>query len=176
MTLNELFTTLKEKFADKVLEVTTPEKGDGYILVDSQALKDIGLFLKFEETLLFNILHCISSLDCQDTLAVVYHLYSSTHPHQAILKTQVPRNQPIVASVVDVWAGANWHEREAYDMMGIVFDGHPDLRRILCPEDWEGFPLRKDYQVQERWHGMHVPYVERASATDGHVVIGKGKQ
>jgi len=82
---------------------------------------------------------------------VVYNLYSLTHRHRVTLKVVMPREGAHVASVTGIWAAANWHEREAYDLTGIVFDGHPDLRRILLPDDWEGHPLRKDYEVQETY-------------------------
>jgi len=71
---------------------------------------------------------------------------------------RVPKDNPHVPSVESVWKTANWHEREAYDLIGVVFDGHPDLRRILLPDDWEGHPLRKDYKVPEFYNGMKVPY------------------
>src|SRR5919197_592216 len=77
---------------------------------------------------------------------VVYHLYSMTRNHRLRLKATVGENETI-PSVVAVWKAANWEERECFDMFGIVFSGHPDLRRILLPEDWEGFPLRKDYPL-----------------------------
>ncbi len=79
---------------------------------------------------------------------VVYHLYSMAQKHFIRLRAQVPEEDPAVSSVVAVWKGADWHERECFDMMGIRFEGHPDLRRILLPEDWVGYPLRKDYPVQ----------------------------
>lgn len=78
--------------------------------------------------------------------------------HKIVLKVNVTADDPHCASVEGVWRTADWHEREAYDMFGIIFDGHPDLRRILMPDDWEGFPLRKDFQVPEFYHGMKVPY------------------
>ena len=70
------------------------------------------------------------------------------------IKVFCPRDNPSVPSVADLWPAADWHEREAYDMFGIVFDGHPDLRRILCADDWEGFPLRKDYVFPREYHGI----------------------
>jgi NADH:ubiquinone oxidoreductase subunit C len=75
-----------------------------------------------------------------------------------------------VQTVSHIWGTADWHEREAYDMMGIVFDGHPDLRRILCPDDWEGWPLRKDYKVQEFYRGLKVPYPVGKQPDRGHWV------
>jgi len=80
--------------------------------------------------------------------AVVYNLYSMTHRHRIILRAGVPEDDPRIDSVVPIWIGADWHEREAYDMYGISFTGHPDLRRVLMPEDYEGHPLRKDYPVK----------------------------
>jgi NADH-quinone oxidoreductase subunit C len=78
--------------------------------------------------------------------------------HKIVLKVDVPADHPRCRSVEAVWKTANWHEREAFDLYGIVFEGHPDLRRILLPDDWEGYPLRKDYQVPEYYNGMKVPY------------------
>ena len=87
------------------------------------------------------------------TFIIVYNLYSLKHRHRIIIKALVSEDDPYIDSVVPVWKGANWHEREACDMYGILFNGHPDLRRILMPEDWEGYPLRKDYPLKgpEGW-------------------------
>jgi len=88
----------------------------------------------------------------------VYHLNSTKWNHKIVLKAEVTADNAHCQSVEAVWKTANWHEREAFDMYGVVFDGHPDLRRILMPDDWDGYPLRKDYQVPEYYHGMKVPY------------------
>ena len=89
-------------------------------------------------------------------MEVVYHLYSYRHDHLFVLKVLLPRDDAAVPTVENVWAVANWHEREAYDMFGIVFEGHSDLRRILLPDDWVGHPLRKDWVDPEFYNGMHV--------------------
>jgi NADH-quinone oxidoreductase subunit C len=80
----------------------------------------------------------------------VYHLFSTITKKRIRLKAPVWENKPEIDSVTPVWCGANWHERECFDMFGIVFKGHPDLRRILMPDDWEGHPLRKDYPVNDQ--------------------------
>jgi len=80
---------------------------------------------------------------------VLYHLYAHASQQELVLKVRVPRDQPTVPSVTTIWNGANWHEREAYDLFGIVFRGHPNLRRIMMTDDWVGHPLRKDYVYQE---------------------------
>ena len=109
------------------------------------ALKEMG----------FEYLNCISSVDwiASGDLEAVYNLSSLEQPAKALVRVRVPREDPVVASVVPLWSTADWHEREAYDLMGIWFDGHPDLRRILTSEDWVGHPLRKDYQDERL-----VPY------------------
>ena len=89
----------------------------------------------------------LAGVDYKDRIEVVYVLYSMTHKHRYTLKCRLPRENPRISTVESVWSVANWHEREAYDMFGIVFEGHSDLRRILCPDDWEGYPLRKDYKA-----------------------------
>jgi NADH-quinone oxidoreductase subunit C len=100
----------------------------------------------------------LSGVDLKGRLAVVYQLFSMVKKHKITLKVEVPTDAPNVQSVESIWKTANWHEREAYDLYGITFIGHPDLRRILLPYDWEGHPLRKDYQVPEYYNGMKVPY------------------
>lgn len=104
----------------------------------------------------FDLDYCsfVSAVDWpqENRFEVVYHLYSMSARHELLLKVRVPRDAARVPSVTGIWAGANWHEREAYDLFGIVFDGHPDLRRIMMTEDWTGHPLRKDYVYEEpRW-------------------------
>ncbi|MDR7521348.1 MAG: NADH-quinone oxidoreductase subunit C [Armatimonadota bacterium] len=104
----------------------------------------------------FHLDYCsfVSAVDRPDQriFEVVYHLFSMAERHEMLVKVRVPREAPRVPSVVDIWRGANWHERETYDLFGIVFEGHPDLRRIMLTEDWVGHPLRKDYVYEEpRW-------------------------
>jgi NADH-quinone oxidoreductase subunit C len=91
----------------------------------------------------------VSAVDWPDRFDVVYHLTSVNRRHSAVLKVAIPKDRPVIPSVTDVWSGADWHEREAYDLFGIVFDGHPDLRRIMMSADWKGHPLRKDYVYED---------------------------
>jgi NADH/F420H2 dehydrogenase subunit C len=94
----------------------------------------------------FDYLFCITGVDIQEKLQVVYHLESTTHGHQVVLKTATgDREKPELDSIVDIFRGADLHENEIFDLFGIVFKGHPNLRRMFMPEDWKGYPLRKDY-------------------------------
>jgi NADH-quinone oxidoreductase subunit C len=111
--------------------------------------------------LYFDSLSCLTALDNgkeAGTMEVVYNLYSIPFNHHLMLRVVLPRENPEVESVTSIWRTANWHEREAFDMYGINFKNHPDLRRILMPADWEGFPLRKDYQQQETYRDIKVAY------------------
>jgi NADH-quinone oxidoreductase subunit C len=122
-------------------------------------MKDMALFLRDDERMRFDALMLLTGMDyTKGRIGVVYHLHSMKWNHKIVLKTDVTTDQQHVQSVEAVWKTANWQEREAFDMVGVVFDGHPDLRRILMPDDWDGFPLRKDYQVPEFYNGMKVPY------------------
>lgn len=107
----------------------------------------------------FDTLSCLTGLDNgkeAGTMEVIYNLYSIPFNHHLMLKVQLPREKPEIDSVMSIWRTANWQEREAFDMYGIIFKNHPDLRRILMPADWDGFPLRKDYQQQEEYRGITV--------------------
>ena len=130
-----------------------------WIQIAPDSIERVCRYLYSESDLAFDYLMCLSGMDYNNgTLGVVYHLSSMIHRHTIVLKSSCPKDNPHVASVSGLWGTADWHEREAYDLFGIVFDGHPDLRRILLPYDWEGYPLRKDYKVQEFYNGMRVPY------------------
>ena len=85
-------------------------------------------------------------------------MYSITLKHRVVLKVLVPKDNSKISSVETIWKAADWNEREAYDMIGVEFEGHHNLIRILSPYDWEGFPLRKDYETPEEYHGMKIPY------------------
>lgn len=148
---------LKSKFGDAVREVRL-DAPDPYVVVDPPRVAEIGLFLRDDPELDFKSLMCLSGVDYGDRLGVAYHLHSLTHRHRICIKVDLPR-EPGAArlpSVVGVWPAADWHEREAYDLVGMTFEGHPDLRRILLPDDWEGHPLRKDYQFPRQWHEIPI--------------------
>ncbi|MFH0794239.1 MAG: NADH-quinone oxidoreductase subunit C [bacterium] len=130
------------------------EAGDSYTLVEPSAIRQVAEFLKHDPDLHFEYLQIISGVDWTDKFTVVYHLYSYQHRHKAILHCDISHDDPVIDSVAEVWRAADWHERETYDLLGIHFAGHPDLRRILLPDDWEGHPLRKDYKQPDEYHGI----------------------
>lgn len=109
----------------------------------------------------FDMLSCLTAIDngaATNTMEVAYNLYSIPFNVQLMLKVTLPRENPEVETVGHIWKTALWHEREAFDMFGIHFKNHPDLRRILLPADWEGHPLKKDYQQQEYYRSVKVAY------------------
>jgi len=145
---------IEEKFAGQVLGTMT-YAGQVSVMLKKEMIKDVCLFLRDEPSLKMNHLSDLTAVDFSkypgDTgprFEVVYNMISILHRHRIRLKVRVPEEDPRVDSVAQVWHTANWHERETYDLMGIQFDGHPDLRRILLPEDWEGHPLRKEYPLK----------------------------
>lgn len=169
MTTAEIHAKLKERFGDKVGDLS--EGVDPACVVQTDAIAAVCEWLRDEPGIDLTSLMCLSSTDDKEKLGVVYNLHSMAHNHKITLKVELPeRDNAHVPTVATVFGTADWHEREAYDMMGIVFDGHPDLRRILCPDDWEGYPLRKDYQVQETYRGLRVPYPEGLEPDRGHWV------
>jgi NADH-quinone oxidoreductase subunit C len=159
MTQQEIFDKLKDKFGESILELKSDKPVDPFITVSPENIDEICFFLRDYEEFLFDSLSCLSGVDYADgNLGVTYHLFSYALKQKVILKVIVPKDKTDVKSVTSVWSTADWHEREAYDLIGINFIGHPDLRRILLPDDWVGYPLRKDYEVPEFYNGMKVPY------------------
>lgn len=173
MNPEEFLERLKQRFGDRVRGANF-EALDPWIEVAPEGLVDLCLYLRDEPDLRFNFLNCITAVDYFEPdpkkaaktgwsphLEVVYHLWSLPNKVSLVLKVMLPRwkddqagQLPELPSVSRVWSTADWHEREVYDLSGVRFTGHPNLRRILCPEDWVGHPLRKDYEMPLEYHGI----------------------
>lgn len=173
MTPADIAACLMTKFSARVtaqhLDALNPT-----IEVAESSLHEIALYCRDAPELAFDYLKDVEAVDWLITdekkakklavephLELLYQLFSFKHKHDITLKTRLPRwkggqpgELPEVDSVSDVWEAANWHEREIYDLMGIRFRHHPNLRRILCPEDWHGHALRKDYEFPLEYHGI----------------------
>lgn len=175
MDASAILQRLQSQFGDRVTG-GNPTALDPWIELAPQALSEIARVLRDDPALRFDMLHSITAVDYLEPdpkkaakfdypphLELLYHLSSFPWRHRIVLKLMLPRWEgdcpgalPRVPSVAGIWSTANWHEREAYDLSGVFFVGHPDLRRILCPEDWVGHPLRKDYSMPEEYHGIRV--------------------
>lgn len=161
MTFTELTDLLTTQFGSDVVVANTTNP-QPYLTIGADRLVEVCQFLRDDERTFFDLLACVTAIDNgpeTGTMEVVYNLTSIPYEHNLMLKLTVPREPggnrlPSVPSVVSVWRTADWHEREAYDLVGINFTGHPDLRRILLPTDWNGHPLRRDYQEDEQYHGI----------------------
>ncbi|GBD93065.1 NAD(P)H-quinone oxidoreductase subunit J [bacterium BMS3Abin05] len=165
MNAREIHDQIKEKFPEAILEFNDTVQ-QPYLKIAPQPFYNVCQFLRDDADLDFDYLMCLSGVDYGDLLGTVYHFYSMKHTHKIILKVEVPRENPAIPSICDLWRTADWHEREVYDLFGIVFLNHPDLRRLLLPEDWEGYPLRKDYVTPEFFKGIPVLHSEMKSETN----------
>lgn len=174
MTAAEIHKLLMETFGESKITGSNLNSIDPWVEVAPAAIVEIGRFLKSDPRLQFDHLNNLCGVDYfepdekkqknfghEPHIEVVYHLTSYTHRHRITVKVRLPRwnegrtgELPQVPTVSGVWAAANWHEREAFDLVGINFMGHPDLTRILCAEDWVGHPLRKDYEFPLEYHGV----------------------
>ena len=154
MSFDDIVIFIESKAAghfSKIEEVET-------LLISPDNWNEVSTLLKNESDLDFDYLMCISSYDKGDgkIYGVAYNLFSTTKNHYLEVRVETEEGKSI-PSVVSLWQTANWHEREAYDMMGIQFEGHPNLKRILLSDDWEGHPLRKNFKEPDYYHGMPVP-------------------
>lgn len=142
----QIHAALAAKFGDAVGPLAPPAR-DPFFVVKGEKLLEVCRFLKAEPTLAFDFLEDVTATDHpkENLIRVVYHLFSYAHRHGVVLKVELGRAEPKVASLEPVWKTADWLEREVYDLFGVTFEGHPDLRRIMMPDDWVGHPLRKDY-------------------------------
>lgn len=159
---NQIISFLNKKVpgCNAVINAPVAVVGDQSITVEADHILAVCSALKTALEFEFNVLQVITGTDYPDRIELSYILASYSKNLELILKVKLPRgdkfNLPKINSVVSVWSAANFQERETYDMIGVDFVGHPDFRRILCPYDWDGHPLRKDYVVQEKYLDMVV--------------------
>jgi len=161
----EIYSRLEQKFPGKV-SAFQGDVFDPCLIVDPQSIVEVCRYLRDDPELKFEVLSDLTALDLpkENKLQVVYHLYSYAKRHQIVLKVDLAREAPRLSTMEGVWKAANWFEREVFDLFGVMFDGHSDLRRIMLPEDWVGHPLRKDYVEQEEYDGIsteRAPLVEK---------------
>ena len=158
MTEQDIYTRVAERFGDAVVDFMMEGTQNPTIIVKPEAVREICTYLRDDEALKFDALMNLAGHDPApgEDLSVIYHLHAIELNHYITLKTFCPREGGKVASVAEVYPTADWHERETYDLFGIEFAGHPDLKRILMEEDWEGYPLLKDYVPAEFYRGMRI--------------------
>ncbi len=148
---------IEDKFPGSIAS----DLNDTHIQLNRDQWFDIATWLKGDPSLHFDSLQCHTGMDIGDNqLEARYNLHSMKHDHAIEIRIAVSRDDAKIPSIETIWRIGDWFERETYDMFGIHFKGHRDPRRMLLPEDWEGYPLRKDYQVQETYHGIVVPKVK----------------
>jgi NADH-quinone oxidoreductase subunit C len=147
LTVQDVVEDLKNTFGSKVLEVTEYQ-GDTLVRVEKNSINQVCSHLKEHHRFIYLIdIFGTDRFTSEDRFEVIYNLVSLKHQLRLFLKIRLPEENPAVVTVTDIWTGANWNERETYDMFGIVFEGHPDLRRIFMPEDFKYFPLRKEFPL-----------------------------
>ena len=143
---------LKNKIISFGIDISFPEEVEAEetqfltLSVNPSKLHELAKQLKEDSDTSFDYMFCQTGIDWLENMEVVYHLRSTSHGHEVVVRAQIiDRENPTVDSVYDLWKTADFHEREIFDLLGIRFNNHPDLRRIFLDDDWEGYPLRKDY-------------------------------
>jgi NADH-quinone oxidoreductase subunit C len=150
---HQIFDRLRARFGDRIIEIVD-SKPDPFIVVAPEAIVEIGNYARDDAELAMDCLSNESGVDYKDRIEVVYHLFSYAKRHIVGLKVKLPRDNPSIATLENVWHSANWMEREIFDLLGVNFEGHSDMRRLLMPEDWIGYPLRKDFVEPSEYHGI----------------------
>lgn len=162
-TFDQVVAHLKAAFPQQAFLGEIPNGQQPYLSVSPAFLLDVCQFLHTNNACYFDFLQSITLVDNgteKGTIEAFYHLASLPYEKNFTLHCEIPREigRAQLPSVSSIWRTADWHEREAYDFYGVHFDKHPDLRRILLPADWEGFPMRKDYIEQENYHAIQIKW------------------
>jgi len=173
--LKEFVSELNNKIPNSKAEyIPMQEAGDDSILVQAVVISEVLGFFKNHPKFPFKVLQVISGVDYNEYFEICYMIatFDLHASHELIIKTRLTdRNEPTLNSVVDIYKSAEWQERECFDMLGIKFSNHPDLRRILCPDDWEGFPLRQDYMAAKFYNGMEINPDAKMNLEDREYII-----
>jgi NADH-quinone oxidoreductase subunit C len=159
MTPEKIFKELQTELGEEVVfdfHADPAKDKDPWFQVAPWEIERVAERLKTSKDYSFDYLECVTGIDYPDLgqIHVVLHLYSYALRHRVVIKCFLDRNDAVMPTLVNVWSTANWQERECYDLLGVLFEGHPDLRRLLLPDDWEGHPLRKDYEEKDEYHGI----------------------
>ena len=160
---------LHTKFGAMHFSQPKPTNPIPYLSLDAAKLGEVMQFLASDKSCYFDHLSAISAVDNgleANTIDLFYNLYSYPFNNSLMVQVVLNRETPIAPTLSHIWKTADWHEREAFDLFGIQFSGHPDLRRILLPADWEGHPMRKDYQQQNYYHGVKVVWEKPEDPTN----------
>ncbi len=186
MTPEKIFQTLQDELGEEVVfdfNDGTGDDKDPWCKVESGRIDDVATKLKTDPALHFDYMECLTGIDFPDDnqIGVTYHLCSYVKKHRIVLKCLLDRDDPVIPTLTNVWRAALWQERECFDLLGVMFDGHPDLRRILLPDDWEGHPLRKDWTEKAEYHGIPTTRVNTldllgAKPHDADAAPKKGKK
>lgn len=164
---------LRQRLTDAVLSVEEMKNNDTLVVVDRDSLVSVAELLKNDRDLGFTTLMNHLGVDYRDRMAVIYNLYSARLRKKVTIKVYLDREKPEAPTLEPLFPGVSWYERETYDLFGIRFIGHGNLKRLLLPEDWEGFPLRKDYVYPDSYNGIETKRAdlldEPGAARDPHV-------
>lgn len=144
---SEVLDEIKKALGDKVMKAWVQRERRLYIAVKGENILEVAKAVK---EMGFDHLSSISGVEYEDRMECVYHIWSYSKGKLLTVRTLVPKDNPKIDSLTSIWKSADWHERETYDLMGMVFEGHPDLRRILTSDDFKGHPLRKDFELTEK--------------------------
>jgi len=174
--LNQLVDLINKNIPDAKATLLSAEdsKCDSSVLVEASAIFKVASWLRKNTEMPFNALQVMSGVDYVEHLEVCYMFahFDVESPREAILKVRLTdRVNPVVDSITGVYPAANYQEREVFDMLGVKFNQHPDLRRILCPDDWQGFPLRKDYITQKFYNGIEVNPDSKMNFEDREYIV-----
>lgn len=173
MESSAIFAALKTKFGEAAIDLN--EDGpEAFAMVPSELIPDVCQHLRDAPEFDCDLFSCLTGVDLKglkgetdDGFEVIYNIESTGKAHCVSLRTRVAREKPEIPSVSSIWETADWHERESFDLLGIVFTGHPNLVRILCADDWIGYPLRKDYEFPTEYHGIVCEFEGNEDGTWG---------
>lgn len=157
MSVEELKNLIDSNIGEGAVRSIDEDSTPRALIISPDRIGAVCELLKDHELSYFDLLSCLTAIDNgpeENSMEVVYNLYSIPLEHSLMLKVTVPRKKPELETVSHLWKTADWHEREAFDLFGIKFVNHPDLRRILMPADWVGYPMRKDYEESKTYRGM----------------------